>query len=72
MTKLILADFQTSIGWELVEGVMKDRLGKREGAKMYRALIKWMSGQTCSPYGIYPSDLKSFLAHYPNKAPVYD
>lgn len=51
---------------------MKDRLGKREGTKMYRALIKWMSGQTCSPYGIYPSDLKLFLAHYPNKAPVYD
>jgi hypothetical protein len=70
--KLTIDDFTFAIGWDVVQSVMIERFGKREGAKMFHQLNKWMRGQTCTPYGIFHSDLRSFLESYPKKAPVYD
>ena len=50
--------------WCVPWASLEDNFGKRE----YKKFMKWMAGQTCSPYGIYLDDLERYL----NNKPVID
>lgn len=52
--KLTIDDFLAVVPWDEVER----KMGKRE----YKKFIKWMTGQTCHPEGVYVWDLKQYLA----------
>jgi hypothetical protein len=41
------------IPWKMI----LDTLGKTENDKFMR----WMNGQTCSPYGVYPQDMERYI-----------
>ena len=56
MNKITIKDF-TSIKGIVEWKQLKDVLGERE----YKKFMKWMFGQTCSPYGVYEWDLDRFL-----------
>jgi hypothetical protein len=45
------------VSWAELERVM--------GKRRYKKFMKWMSGQTCYPDGVYPWDLRRFLLNLP-------
>lgn len=57
--KLTMDDFyiKSYVPWDECERVM----GKRRYAKF----MKWMTGQTCYPEGVYPHDLRRFILGLP-------
>ncbi len=51
--KLTLAHFSICVPWANCRDVM--------GVKQYRTFLKWMAGQTCTPYGPFAGDVERFI-----------
>lgn len=54
---LTINDFTHIVPWDYIAGVM--------GQRRYNKFVKWMRGQTVTPYGVYPGDLDRFLKGLP-------
>lgn len=54
---LTINDFMYIVPWNEIERVM--------GTRRYKRFAKWMNGQTCMEYGVYPGDLDRFLKGLP-------
>lgn len=64
MSRSLLKKKQLTIG-DFMHVIPEPEINQVMGKRLSKKFWKWMSGQTMSTYGVYPSDVERFLKGLP-------